>query len=84
MNTVMVWAGAVAGFLIALKIPLPRWRLPGALAALSLLVTGSGLAAMAEITMKQHPAWMSAVILGAGVMGGLGLGYFFRWFRSWK
>ena len=78
----MTIAGLLIGFFFTMWLPLPRWRLLGALVAVSCLMIGADLAAISSLNLKgpEMPEWEPA--LGGGILMGVAIGYFANWIRS--
>ena len=78
----MTIAGLLIGFLVIQLVPLPRWRLLGALAAASCLMNGADLSAISSLNLTdpKAPTWMLG--LGGGLLMGVAIGYFANWIRA--
>ena len=84
--TIQMTIAATIAFLVGLigvqRMPLPRWKLLAGLIALGMIITGTDILAVLALpinTKLPSPIWMP---LAGGVLVGVGLGYFVRWFRS--
>jgi uncharacterized membrane protein YczE len=76
---------AIIAFLVVLigvqRMPLPRWKLLAGLIALGMIITGIDILAVLALPNNKKlppPIWMP---LAGGILVGVGIGYFVRWFR---